>query len=313
MLGSTGGTGPDDPSAGPQANGLPPQIGLDLRAKVAVQDPTSGAWTMASTFVRVPVVGVYDGNVLKCGLRLVKLTAGVTSTADLDGNCQPIDLDADLQVRFSVGDAEWDAEHGLFKPGYFYAGFSGSPGQVKTLSGQAAEQAMQQADTVVVPIAELVAVKYGLDGDAPVNAAPLTAKCKALSARYLKDASTPPRLLPAVGFLDFTFDGTLTEVEIDQQACLTRFRMDSWFRPAGSYLASEFERLRRKQESHPHEARTQGARQAIGAAGSSAPVQPMDHYAVTGGGGLPPGGLKYQVIMRIDDAGTAGWDYPRMH
>ena len=31
------------------------------------------------------------------------------------------------------------------------------------------------------------------------------------------------------------------------------------------------------------------------------------------GAGLPPGGVKYQVIMRIDDAGTAGWDYPRIH
>ena len=28
---------------------------------------------------------------------------------------------------------------------------------------------------------------------------------------------------------------------------------------------------------------------------------------------LPPGGVKYQVVMRIDDAGTAGWDYPRIH
>ena len=32
-----------------------------------------------------------------------------------------------------------------------------------------------------------------------------------------------------------------------------------------------------------------------------------------GGGGLPAGGVKYDVLMKLDDAGTVGWERPRFH
>ena len=42
------------------------------------------------------------------------------------------------------------------------------------------------------------------------------------------------------------------------------------------------------------------------------------HFPVrfTGGGGgaaLPAGGRKFDVLMKLDDAGTVGWERPRFH
>ena len=32
-----------------------------------------------------------------------------------------------------------------------------------------------------------------------------------------------------------------------------------------------------------------------------------------GGGALPEGGRKFDVLMKLDDAGTVGWERPRWH
>ena len=275
--GGDGGSGDDGEGEDGGDEKLPPQIDLSVKATLAIQAPATQTWVNSPAPVNVPVVGTFDGGVVKLGLRLVKLPDGVSATSDPDAVCVPVSIE-DLQFRIAVGVAEYDAQHTLWKPGYWYCGFSGSDGDLTTLSSDDAEAAMSDPDTIVVTLPDLVAVQYGEQADQPFNQDQLVDRCNGLAARFLQDASKPPRVLAAVGFMDFTFDGTMTEVQIDQRAVLTRFRMDSWFRPAGSYLASEFERLRRKQESHPHEAQQQGLRQAMGATGSSAPAQPMDHF-----------------------------------
>ncbi len=256
---------------------LPNQVDLVIKAVLAVPDPGTTTYRNSPTPVPIPIVGTYDANVLKLGLRLVKLPDDTPSTVDLDGKCVAVDP-SDLQCRIAVGQSEYDGERRLWKPGYFYSGFSGTADAMTTLGASDAEAAMSDPDAIVITVPDLVAVQYGEDGDGPYNKDALVDRCRSMAARYLQDASKPPRLLAAVGFLDFTFDGTLSEVEIDQEAVLTRFRVDSWFRPDGSYIAAEFERLRLKQEKHPHQAETQGDRQAMGSSGSSVPVQPMDHY-----------------------------------
>jgi hypothetical protein len=278
------GSSPDDDSGNP--NSLPPLIDIDFRAKVATQNASTGLWSMPSGFVKIPVKAIHDGNIIELSHRLVNLPSGSVTT-DLDGFCGVIDFDTDIQIRFAVGVAQWNGSNNTFTPAYFYTGFSGTPETVTTLDATAAQAAMNLPDTVVIPIAELEAVAFGT-GDAgcfnsgtplPIwNQTALVGRCQNLAARYLKDAAVPPRSLAGVGFFNFTFNGNISEVEIDQQQAMQRFRVDSWFRPAGSYLGREFERLRKHRESHPHEAKTAGTRSAIGASGSSQPVQRVESY-----------------------------------
>jgi hypothetical protein len=287
---------PSDPdgSEGDDSNNpneLPPLIDIDFRAKVATQNMSTGLWSMPSDFVRIPVRAIHDGNVLELTHRIVKLnlSGGATTTPDLEGNCVAINFHTDIQIRFTAGQAVWNASKGIFIPSYFYCGFSGTVESMTTLNSVAAQAAMNQPDTIVIPIAELQPVAFG-NGSAGcfTTAAPalniynndaLVSKCTQLADRYLKDASTPPRSLAGIGFFDFTLNGQISEVEVDQQAVMTRFRVDSWFRPSGSYLGREFYRLRRKEESHPHEAKTAGRRAALGESGSGQPVQAVAAYA----------------------------------
>lgn len=40
---------------------------------------------------------------------------------------------------------------------------------------------------------------------------------------------------------------------------------------------------------------------------------PVRLAAPGGGGVLPPGGRKFDCLMKVDDAGTVAWERPRFH
>ncbi len=258
-------------------NGLPAQIDIVVKAMIAVQDPANKQWKMPDEKVQIAVDRVHDGNVFGFSSRLVKLKTGVTATTDLEGNCEAIDLDTDIKIRFSVGAAPWDDSQQEFIPDYFYVGFTGDPASPGKIGSDDCKAKLTDPQTIVVPVHELVAMRTGMTGD-PVNLSKLQDQMQAFAGRYLKDTAKPPRLLAGAGFIPFTFNGRIAEVEIDQSSIATRFKVDAWFRPAGSYLAQAFSNLRKPKESHPHEAKSAGTRAAQGAAASAAPVQPMTPY-----------------------------------
>jgi hypothetical protein len=276
---------------------LPPLEDIQFYALIAVQDPDTKLWTMPSDAVLIAVDRIHDGNVLGFSSRLVKLQDGVTSTADLEGNCDPIELDTDIKIRFSVGSAPWDGSQSEYIPEYFYTGFNGSPTSPAQLTSDECKTMLTDAQTIIIPVHELAAMRYGNDVTTdPVNLTALQTEMQSLASRFLLDTAKPPRILSAVGFVPWTFNGRITDVSIDQKAITTTFKMDTWFRPASSYLAQEFGRLRKSKESHPHEAQTAGKRSAQGAAASSAPVQPMVPYH-------PPDSNSIAVILVVDTEG----------
>jgi hypothetical protein len=285
--------------------GLPPQIDIICRANVAVQDPTSGLWKNGS-MVTVPLTAkVGDQNVFVSSARLVKLKSGVTSTNKLEANAVPLDFSQDIQLRFSLGDSiAATADSDQLVPAYFYVGFSGAAGSIAKLSGSDAQDAMTDPDTIVVPIAELQAVRFATTGwsddGGPYNKAVLEDYCQALASRWLQDASKPPQIMPGVGFLPFTIDGVVGEVTIDQGQVITSFQVNAWFRPTGSYLASEYRRLvESAHESHPHEAKTQGKRTATSQSGSSQPMEPLAAY-------VAPSVVGMIYVSVNKDGGVAG-------
>jgi hypothetical protein len=126
-------------------------------------------------------------------------------------------------------------------------------------------------------------MRYGLTAT-PINQMALQNQVAPYAGRFLQDTSKPPRVLSGVGFVPWTFNGRIAEVELDQKAIVTRFKVDTWYRPASQYLKKEFARLRDSKESHPHEAQVAGKRAAQGAAASSAPVQPGSNFVPPTGG-----------------------------
>jgi hypothetical protein len=247
---------------------LPPLEDIVFKAMIAVQDPSTKLWTMPSDNVQIPVDRINDGNIFGFSSRLVKLKSGVTSTPDLEGNCDAIDLDTDINIRFSIGNAPWDSDQQEYIPEYFYVGYTGDPASPTQLDSDDAKAKLGDPQTIVVPVHELVAMRYGNDiGTDPTNLMALQNQMKPLAPRFLQDSTKPPRQLSGAGFISFTFNGRITEVQIDQHAITTTFKVDTWFRPASSYLAQQFGRLRKSKESHPHEAQTAGKRAAQGAAG----------------------------------------------
>ena len=287
----TGGGG-DAISAGNPTLGLPPQVDIQLQAKIAVQNPQTGLWTMPtanSGFTVVPFLAKNDQNAFTTAYRLVKLNSGVTSTANLEANCSSIDLTADIKIRLSFGGSSYDGDKQLYTPEYYAIGYT-SDGD--TLTGEDAQDATTDPDddTIVIPLAELQALVFNTkasdNGDTVSNDSQLQAYCQALSKRYLQDSTTPAQIQSGAGFIPYTIDGIVGEVEIDQRAVMTRFHVSTWFRPTGSYLASEFRRLvEHHHESHPHEGKTQGKRTAMDQAGSNQPSVQLQAFNAPAGFG----------------------------
>jgi hypothetical protein len=270
-------------------NGLPNQIDIKVSAAIAVQDPTTKLWTMPGS-VRIPVDRVIDGNIIVLHHRLVKLKSGVTSTADLEGNCDPIDFAHDISIRLSIGSSKWSTANHIYEQEYYLLGYNGSAGSPNFVPNNMAGDLLGDPGTLVIPIAELVPARYGMNRSTDVlNLSALQAIVAPLAPRYLTDTSAPAREMEGVGFLPFTLDGRLTEVQIDQRRITTRFHLNAFFRPSSKHAAGQFHRVRHPKESHPHEGKTAGSRTAMGTAGSSQPVQGMSGFtppASPGAGGV---------------------------
>lgn len=336
-IGATPGTpaDPDEPDDGtnngtpaqPDSNGLPHMIDLDFRAMIAVQDPATGMWNNVSDFVRIPITCKVDQNILISGVRLVKLPPGVTNAPSLEAVCIPLDMANDVEVRFTIVDSEWDGAHQVFRPKYFYVGFErDADGTTLTTLGdddtsgdatdhsQAAEDAMNDDDTIVIADPSLLAMRMGNGSPDPINKSILEARCKAMAERYVKDNSNPPQILGSSGFVDVTFDGLVDEAEWDQARLATHVKVNGKFRPTGSYLSTEFRRLvDNMRESHPHEGKSQGQRSAMAQTASTPPNVLMGSYSSGGSGG----GIGWFVAKLMPHGGadstgptvSANWKY----
>jgi hypothetical protein len=250
-------------------SGLKP-ADIVVNAKIAVYDQTLGVWKNSDDFVQVEVLQIVQGNVLVLGSRLGQIFTGVSPT-EPDADFVPL-FNGDLSVTFSREVSKKDKD-GEMKPKFLEIGFTaGTGGAVTKLSDDETQNALDDADTVVIAREDLQQLRID---DAEDNLAELTTTATALATKYLANSGQPIRIIMARGYVPGRIDGRVAEIRYDEQKRLTEFRLNTWWSPTAELYRPSEEAEAMRAESHPMEAQTAASKTAMGAAGHTQPVVPV--------------------------------------
>lgn|GEM_PF-6037637 len=202
----------------------------------------------------------------------------------------------------------------LLSPSFFSVGFQQAVKSVTKLgygtTDLANAKSKSDPDTIFIsrPEWNLISVYPPTSSAIPSSAAPATnqtqleAEAAALAVSYLKDSGSPMHVVRATGFVAAELNGQIAEINIDQQALTTSFKLNTWWSAAAGMIDLKQHASRSEGggsaggASYPNQHSSAASRTALGMSGATQPVTPL--YGGQTSAAVSPGIAPY-VMYRV--------------
>lgn len=265
---------------------------LEVTGKIARWDATQQQWINSTGQMRIPCQFKADNNIIQLAAAVIQVT---NPTNDLFGDAREVKF-GDITVRFTTNNYVQDSQ-GTWRPDYLHVGFQQQAGKIMQLDPDTVQNLLDSNssahDVIFVDRPEL---RLRIVTDNPRNRDQIIASAASLAAQYLVRSGDPMRIIQAQGFAFCAIDGLVSQVEWDQQRCLTTVTINDWYRPGGALDGPTLLKAERSgpggggiamAQAYANQMIVQEQRNMLGEPGATTPTEAVNPYQIPV---LPTGG-----------------------